>query len=260
MDAALWAEIRRLHFREHLSQREIARQLAVAPRTVRKALRQERFEPAQRAPRPSHLDPYKDALRALLARHPALSAIRLQAEAKALGYGGSYSVLKRFVRSIRPASLPEAFLRLSFPPGDAAQVDWTACGSLLVEGKPRRLSAFLYVLCHSRALYVELTLCEQLEVFLACHERALACAVVARRASPEVGGRPQGGGGAGRCAPRAPVRREWPEGGALGKPARHARTLAPGARGKVPSVPAVPTPRPPAVRPRRPRSRRGRSA
>ena len=45
IDAALWAEIRRLHLREHLSQREIARQLAIAPRTVRKALQLERFEP-----------------------------------------------------------------------------------------------------------------------------------------------------------------------------------------------------------------------
>ena len=174
IDAALWAEIRRLHLREHLSQREIARQLAIAPRTVRKALQLERFESAKRKPRPSVLDPYKESLRAMLARTPDLSAVRLCAEARSLGYGGSQTVLTDFVRSVRPPSAPEAFLRLSFPPGDAAQVDWTACGSILVEGKPRRLSAFLYVLCHSRVLYVELTLCEQLEVFLACHERAFA--------------------------------------------------------------------------------------
>lgn len=174
MDAELWAEIRRLHLREHLSQREIARQLAVAPKTVRKALRSARFEAPRRSPRPSQLDPYKEPLRALLALHPSLSAVRLHAEARALGYVGCHTVLRNFVRSIRPSSQPEAFLRLSFPPGDAAQVDWTACGSLLVEGKPRRLSAFLYVLCHSRVLYAELTLGEQLEVFLACHERAFA--------------------------------------------------------------------------------------
>jgi transposase len=174
IDAELWAEIRRLHFREHLSQRAIARQLAVAPKTVRNAIRQERFEPAKRKPRRTVIDPYKDAIRALLVRNPEISAVRLCAEARALGYGGSQTVLNDFVRSVRPPSTPEAFLRLSFPPGDAAQVDWTACGSILVEGKPQRLSAFLYVLCHSRVLYVELTLCEQLEVFLACHERAFA--------------------------------------------------------------------------------------
>ena len=138
MDAELWAEIRRLHLREHLSQREIARRLAIAPKTVRRALRQEHFEPTKRPPRASALDPFKDALRAILARHPALSAVRLHAEARALGYAGSLTVLKDFVRSIRHSSPPEAFLRLSFPPGDAAQVDWTACGFLLVEGKPRR--------------------------------------------------------------------------------------------------------------------------
>lgn len=85
MDAALWAELRRLHLREHLSQREIARRLTVAPRTVRKAIRLDRFEPTRRPSRGSQLDPYKDALRALLLRHPDLSAVRLHAEARALG-------------------------------------------------------------------------------------------------------------------------------------------------------------------------------
>jgi transposase len=108
--------------------------------------------------------------------------VRVEAEVRAMGYVGSHTILGDFVRSIRVRKAPEAFLRIDFPPGDAAQVDWAACGSILVDGKPRRLSAFLFVLCHSRLLYVEFTLGEQLEVFLACHERAfMATGGVVRR-------------------------------------------------------------------------------
>ena len=175
MDAALWAEIRRLHFREGWAQRRIANHLAIDTKTVRRAIRLERFEPKRKlAPRPSLVDPFKDAIRGLLERHPRLSLVRVEAEIRAIGYVGSHTILGDFVRSIRPRRASAAFLRIDFPPGDAAQVDWAACGSILVDGKPRRLSAFLFVLCHSRLLYVEFTLSEQLEVFLACHERAFA--------------------------------------------------------------------------------------
>ena len=148
MDAALWAEIRRLHFREGWAQRQIAIHLVVDAKTVRRAIRLERFEPRKMlAPRPSLVDPFKDAVRAILERHPRLSLVRVEAEVRAIGFVGSHTILGDFVRSIRPRKSAEAFLRLSFPPGDAAQVDWAACGSILVEGKPRRLSAFLFVLC-----------------------------------------------------------------------------------------------------------------
>ena len=177
MDAALWAEIRRLHFRESWAQRRIAKHLAVDAKTVRRAIALKRFEPRRAsAPRPSLVDAFKDSIRALLERHANLSLVRVEAEVRAMGYVGSHTILGDFVRSIRVRKAPEAFLRIDFPPGDAAQVDWAACGSILVEGKPRRLSAFLFVLCHSRLLYVEFTFCEQLEVFLACHERAFAAA------------------------------------------------------------------------------------
>ena len=87
MDAALWAEIRRLCLREGLSQRAVARQLGVDPKTVRKALAKEQYAAAKKPPpRVSRRDPFKEAVRAILSRHPDLSAVRLYAEAKALGY------------------------------------------------------------------------------------------------------------------------------------------------------------------------------
>jgi hypothetical protein len=77
------------------------------------------------------------------------------------------------VRKVRPVR-HEAFLKLSFAPGECAQVDWGEFGSIGVGSTRRRLSFFLMVLCHSRLMYVEFTVSQTLEHFLAAHEHAFA--------------------------------------------------------------------------------------
>lgn len=175
MDIEVWAEIRRLFLRERLSKRQIARQLRVDRKTVNAALAMERYEQRRKAPtRGSKLDQHKDRIATLLKEHPDLSAVRILEEIKREGFDGKVTVVRDFVRSVRPRASQEAFVSIDFPPGDAAQVDWASCGHLLVDGQPRRLSAFVFVLCASRYLYVEFTLSERMETFLACHERAFA--------------------------------------------------------------------------------------
>src|SRR5437867_2452734 len=143
MDIEVWAEIRRLFFREHLSKRHIARKLRVDRKTVNAALAMERYEHKRKAPqRLSKLDQHKDRVGALLKEHPELSAVRIFEEIKRGGYDGQVTVVRDFVRSVRPKSGQEAFVSIDFPPGDAAQVDWASCGHLLVEGQARGLPAF----------------------------------------------------------------------------------------------------------------------
>jgi transposase len=73
---------------------------------------------------------------------------------KTQGYAGGYSILKEFVRLVRPVRKP-AFLMLEFAPGECAQVDWGSFGFVPVGSTRRRLSFFVMVLCHSRMMYVE---------------------------------------------------------------------------------------------------------
>src|SRR5207244_13148267 len=87
------------------------------------------------------------------------------------GYGGGYSIVKGFVRQVRPKKRP-AFLTLRFAPGKCAQVDWGCAGSVPVGSRRRRLSFFVMVLAYSRKMYVEFTLSETLEHFLSCHQHA----------------------------------------------------------------------------------------
>ena len=77
------------------------------------------------------------------------------------------------VGQLRPP-IHTTYRTLQFLPGQCAQVDWGCAGWLSVGATRRRLSFFLMVLAYSRRLYVEFTLAQSLEHFLACHQQAFA--------------------------------------------------------------------------------------
>jgi transposase len=75
------------------------------------------------------------------------------------------------VRKVRPRR-QKAFLKLSFAPGECAQVDWGSFGTVAVGDTTRRLSFFVMVLCYSRMMYVQFTVSQSMEHFLGCHQNA----------------------------------------------------------------------------------------
>ena len=58
--------------------------------------------------------------------------------------------------------------------GQCAQAGWGEWGTIAVGYTRRRLSFFLMVLCYSRRMYLEFTVSQKMEFFLACHETAFA--------------------------------------------------------------------------------------
>ena len=139
---ALFSQIRFLH-EQGLSARQIARELKLGRLTVRRWLQRDQFQPRARSPRPSKLDPWRGELLRLLHLHP-YSAQQLFQQLQARGYTGSYSILKRFVRQVRPKAQP-AFLTLQFAPGECAQVDGGFAGLMPVGATRRRVSFFVMV-------------------------------------------------------------------------------------------------------------------
>ena len=89
------------------------------------------------------------------------------------GYTGSYSSVARMLVALRGEQPPEVTVRLTFEPGDAAQVDFGA-GPMLVhpDGQPRRTWAFVMTLAHSRHQYVEFVWDQTVATWLGCHRRA----------------------------------------------------------------------------------------
>jgi transposase len=170
IDYQTFHQIRQLCDQQHLSVAQIAETLRLDERTVGKWIARSTYEPRAQAPRASKLDPHKGTIVRLLATHP-FTAQQLLQRLRDSGYTGGYSILKEYVRAVRPPRQP-AFLKLHFAPGQCAQVDWGSAGFLPVGNTRRRLSFFVMVLCYSRRMYVEFTLAQTQEHFLACHQHA----------------------------------------------------------------------------------------
>lgn len=139
------------------SKAEAARRLGISVRTVRRWTlagdldrdldAPPRYKP--RPPRPSVLDPFKDLIRDRLDEYPRLSAVRLFEEVRALGFTGSYSLVRNFARQVRPRPSPEPIVRFETAPGEQAQVDFAE-----FRFPWGRRFAFVIVLGYSRMLFV----------------------------------------------------------------------------------------------------------
>jgi transposase len=170
IDYHRFCQIKDLHDHQGLNATQIAGVLSLDPRTVAYWLRQERFRPRKSAPRTSKLDPFKPQIVQMLERYPYSAAQVLQ-RLREQGFAGGYSTVKAYVHTVRPTRQP-AFLKLAFAPGECAQADWGSFGAVRVGQTSRRLSFFVMVLCYSRLMYVEFTVSQTMEHFLACHQHA----------------------------------------------------------------------------------------
>jgi transposase len=170
IDYLTWTRMQELHERDKLNAAQIARELGLAPRTVRTWLKKP-YRPHKRAARrKSKLDPFKGRIMGWLRQHP-YSAVQLLSMLREEGYKGGITVVKDYVQQVRPRH-KEAYLTLSFAPGECAQVDWGSWEVIDVGNTRRRLSFFVMVLGYSRMMYVEFTLGQSQEHFLSCHRHA----------------------------------------------------------------------------------------
>jgi len=119
-----WAELRRLHFTEKVSIRELARRFGLHRKTVRRALQRAAPPKYARPSTPSKLDPFKDEVHRLLKDEPRLPAVRIRELLRPLGYAGGETILKEHVREVRPLFLPiRTYQRTVYLPGELAQCD-----------------------------------------------------------------------------------------------------------------------------------------
>jgi transposase len=170
IDYETFCKIRDYRQQQGLKAEQIARELGLDGRTVARWIDEPRYRPKQSTRRASKLDPHKAQISQWLESHH-YSAQQIFQRLQEEGFDGGYTIVKEHVRKIRPRR-PPAFLTLSFAPGECAQVDWGAYGSVAVGETRRKLSFFVMVLCYSRMAYVEFTLSQKMEQFLACHQHA----------------------------------------------------------------------------------------
>ena len=172
VDYETFCQIRDHLVRQRLSVAQTARALNLDTRTVARWAEVEQFRARVAVARTSKLDAFKGQIVRWLDAHP-YSAQQIFQRLGEAGYDGGLTIVKDYVHRIRPRRQP-AFLKLDFQPGECAQVDWGSYGTIRVGNTTRRLSFFLMVLCYCRRMYLEFTVSQEMEFFLACHENAFA--------------------------------------------------------------------------------------
>ena len=158
------AKIRRGYFVQGKSIKAICRELRVSRKVVRKVVRSgaTAFEYERTVQPQPKIGPWKEALNRLLAANEAKSArerltlIRVFEELRGLGYEGGYDAVRRYARvwqRDRSASTADAYVPLSFAPGEAYQFDWSH-EVVLINGTTVTVKVAHVRLCHSRMPFV----------------------------------------------------------------------------------------------------------
>ena len=178
------ARIRRERFVKGKSIKEIVRELKVSRNTVRKVLRSgaTSFEYLRTVqPRPK-LGSWRADLDRMLSDNEAktvrerLTLIRIFEELRGLGYAGSYDAVRRYARkwqASRGEAIAEAYVPLSFAPGEAYQFDWSH-EVVLINGVTVTVKVAHVRLCHSRMLFARAYPRETQEMVFDAHARAFA--------------------------------------------------------------------------------------
>src|SRR5215203_5454731 len=178
------AKIRRAFFVHKKPIKTICRELKVSRKVVRKVLRSDATEfrymrETQPLPR---IGPWRDQLEALLtanesrAARERLTLIRIFEDLRGLGYGGGYDAVRRYARAWcqeRGAAMAEAYVPLTFAPGEAYQFDWSH-EIVLINGTTVTVKVAHVRLCHSRMLFVRAYPRESQEMVFDAHDRAFA--------------------------------------------------------------------------------------
>jgi transposase len=180
------AEIRRLHFVERVTVSALAQQFSLSRPTIRKHLKtvEEPVYPVRQSQPHPKLGLYLDSLNrwleadALLPNKRRRTAQRLFECLQVEGYLGSYSAVRRYVKTWKrgKAVMPgvtQAFVPLCFPPGETCQFDWSH-ETVIIGGMEQTVKVAHFRLTYSRHLFVVAYPRETQEMVLEAHNQAFA--------------------------------------------------------------------------------------
>jgi transposase len=155
-----------------VSQREIARRLAISRNTVRRLVEADEPPRYQRVPAGSMLDPLEPVLQRLVADWPDIRAPRVtEILREDFGYSGSVDLVRRRLGRLRPRPVRPA-QRTGYRPGQVLQLDWGEMPTRpRIAGRERRIYALVATLPYSGAQTAHFSFDLTAESFLEGHVR-----------------------------------------------------------------------------------------
>ncbi len=178
------AKIRRAYFSLGKPIKEICRELHLSRKVVRKVIRSNATEfhyERSRQPLP-RIGLWRQRLESLLEGNESkaacerLTLVRLYEELRGLGFEGSYAAVRRYAivwREKRAGATADAYVPLTFAPGEAYQFDWSH-EIVVMDGVTTTVKVAHVRLCHSRMMFVRAYPRETQEMVFDAHERAFA--------------------------------------------------------------------------------------
>jgi transposase len=164
MDPSKESQVNYLSEVEHLTIRQIAKELRMCTKTVSRIIAG-RPRP-KRLPKPTLLTPYLRLIDEWYTRRPSLKATQIYERLKDYGYTGKYTQVSTYTRAFRKRR-GAVYHELEFLPGQCAQVDWME--ATLSFGK---VHGFVFILAWSRYLFVKFYPRSSMEFFLDGHIEA----------------------------------------------------------------------------------------
>lgn len=152
-DVQDWAEVRRLS-RDGWTNTDIAGKFGMSRNTVASLLAKDSPPRYERPPAGSMVDPYADAIAAMLDENPKAPATVIRERLQALGYAGGITILKAHLAGVRPKFLAaRSYQRTTYLPGELMQLDWWDTGVQIPVGKDatREAKGLVASLPHSAA-------------------------------------------------------------------------------------------------------------
>jgi transposase len=159
-----------LMYRHGKKLKQIAKETGYSINTVRKYVR-DSLKPiySSRPTRISKLDNYHNYLKTRVKQaEPAwIPATVLYVEIQSHGYTGSISLLRDYLRQLKPKVKERPIIRFETEPGEQMQVDFAH-----FKFKDETFYAFVAILGYSRMLYVEFVKDQTVGTVIKCHENA----------------------------------------------------------------------------------------
>jgi transposase len=185
IDMAILSIIRRWHYRDNVSLRQIAKRLGVSRNTVRRHIRAGTVVPSYpERQSPSKLDGFAAKLAGWLKteanrpRKQRRTLKQIHADLTVLGFTGSYDRVAAFARRWRQEQQEQArtagrgtFVPLTFALGEAFQFDWSEDWAV-INGERTKLQVAQFKLSHSRAFFLRAYLLQTHEMLFDAHHHA----------------------------------------------------------------------------------------
>lgn len=151
--------------RQGWSIRRISRELGISRGRIRRLLisnadqRKASDEPIvkTRSARKSKLDPYKELIGQLLEKYQDITGQRVFEHLTEQGFEGKISIVREYLRSVRPTHAKTPIRLVETQPGQRAAHDWSDYKIFFYgSGQTEQITFFSYILAYSRRQYIEI--------------------------------------------------------------------------------------------------------